>query len=453
MLAGVVLGRLPGGLLLGRRFRAALRFADDAQWWSTERSRVYQIEQLRQICTLAYEKTRFYREIFDSAGFSPQDLKSPDDLELLPTIDKNTLRHHLEDMCAVSPDLRGVDKVSTGGSSGEPLQFYIGSGRSATEYAYLVASWGRIGYRLGIPQAVFRGQIVSEDRTGFRHNYDPILRRHYYSNFHMTEENIRRYLNHVETIGPCYLHVYPSSVAALANHLARTGGKGPRNVLGILAGSETVFPEDRRLVEDLFQARYLSWYGHSEKLVLATECEHSTDYHVWPTYGYFELVDEQGRRITETGKRGEIVGTGFINRVVPFIRYRTGDYALYVSDGCAKCGRQQPIINRVEGRWPQGGLAARDGSTVSMTTFNVHDDTFDKTLGYQFYQTTRGAAVLRVLAAEPLSESDKARILLGASARLQGQVELTLEIRNSLEQTRTGKQLRVISKLDGGANG
>ena len=446
-LAGVVLGRVPGGLLLGRRFRETFRFAQEAQWWSAERTRSYQLDQLRETCRVAYEKTRFYREIFDSIGFKPEDLKSPEDIEALPTIDKSTLRDHLDDMCAVSPDSRGIDSVSTGGSSGEPLRFYIGAGRSAVEYAYLVASWARIGYRLNIVQAVFRGQVVPEDRTGLHHFHDPILRRHYYSNFHMGEEAIRRYLDHIRTIGPCFLHVYPSSAAAIARHVSRSGIASPTNVCGILAGSEMVFPDDRTLVEEVFSVRYLSWYGHSEKLVLATECEHSTDYHVWPTYGYFELVDNDGHGITEPGQRGEIVGTGFINRVVPFIRYRTGDHAVYVADRCSKCGRQQMIFNTVEGRWPQGGVAARDGSTISMTAFNVHDDTFDNTLGYQFYQTTPGEAVLRVVPARPLDESDKARILSGASARLQGQVKLTIEIRDSLEQTRRGKQLRVISEL------
>ncbi len=451
-LAGLVLGRIPPGVTLGRRFRETLRFATEAEWWSAEQSRHYQVEQLRSICTLAYEQTGFYRSLFDSVGFDPRDLRSPSDLATIPTIDKVTLRQHLDEMCAVSPDAGGVDTVSTGGSSGEPLKFYVGAERSAIEYAYLVASWARIGYRLDIPQAVLRGQIVGKDRSGVHHSYDPVLRRHYYSNFHMTDENIRRYLDHIRTIGPCYLHVYPSSAATLARVARRLDDPAPSNICGILAGSETVFAEDRKLAESVFQTRYLSWYGHSEKAVMAAECEQSTDYHAWSTYGFFELLDEQGHPLTEPGKRGEIAGTSFINRVVPFIRYRTGDYAVYVADACERCGRQQAVFRSVEGRWPGGCLIAKDGSAIALTAFNVHDDTFDLTLGYQFYQSDPGKAVLRILPVHPLSESEQKKIIRRASDRLQGQVALTLEIRDALEHTVRGKQLRVVSRL-GGSDG
>ncbi|MFQ5495275.1 MAG: phenylacetate--CoA ligase family protein, partial [Phycisphaerae bacterium] len=203
-----------------------------------------------------------------------------------------------------------------------------------------------------------------------------------------------------------------------------------------------------RLAENVFHARYFSWYGHSEKLVLAAECERSSEYHVWPTYGYFELLDDDGRPVDEPGRRGEIVGTGFINTIVPFIRYRTGDFATYVADRCTQCGRDHPIIRDIEGRWPAGCLIAHDGSAISMTAFNVHDDTFDNVLAYQFVQAVPGEAILCVVPAKTLTESDRSQILRRASARLQNQVTLRLETRDALEQTLRGKQLRVVSMLE-----
>lgn len=224
--------------------------------------------------------------------------------------------------------------------------------------------------------AVLRGQVVAPRRDGLRHEYDAILRHHYFSNFHMTEENIRRYLERITTLGPrVFLLVYPSSAMVLARHAKQSGKSPPGNIAGILAGSENVDPEERSEAERVFGVRYFSWYGHSEKLVLAAECESSSDYHVWPTYGYMELLDENGRRVMTPGRRGEIVGTGFMNTVVPFIRYRTGDFAEYVGEGCDTCGRQHTIIRNVEGRLAKGGLVAHDGSVVSMTAFIITSTT------------------------------------------------------------------------------
>lgn len=446
---GGLLSLAPVPLLLGRRFREHARFVAGAQWWPAERAREYQLERLRQVVALACEKTSFYRRAFAAAGFAPADLRSLEDLSRLPTIDKDTLRAHLGEMCAVSPRAPGVDYVSTGGTSGVPFSFYIGASRSAEEYAYLVSGWERAGFRLGTSLAVFRGRVVEEDGRGLRHEYDPLLRHHYYSNFHMTDDDMRRYIEHVRGIGPCYLHVYPSSGAALARLALRAGLERLANVRGVIAESEQVLPDQRVLIERVFGARLFSSYGHSEKLVLAAECESSTDYHVWPTYGYFELLDPEGRPVTVPGERGEITGTGFINRVVPFIRYRTGDFATLVGQGCRACGRDQLLIRDVQGRWPAGCLVARDGSMITMTALNVHDDTFERVRQYQFGQDEPGRAELRVVPAAAFSDDDGRRLLASLERKLQGRVALALRFVERIEPTPRGKHVLVDQRIHG----
>jgi phenylacetate-CoA ligase len=445
---GCALALAPPSVLLGARFRATRRFIDEAQWWPVERVRAYQLEQLRRICALACDKSPYYRRVFREAGFVPAEMRRPEDLAGLLTIDKQTLREQGEDMLAGPRPKNGADLVSTGGTSGEPLRFWIGAGRSAIEYAYLTASWARVGYDLRCPQAVLRGQVVPADRRGLRHSYDPILRRHNYSNFHLTDENMRRYVEHIRGIGPCFLHVYPSSGAALTTFVERSGITPPDNVRAILAGSENVYPEDRVRIERVWGARYFSWYGHSEKLVMGAECEKSTDYHIWPTYGYFELLDENGEPVTTPGQRGEIVGTGFINTVMPFIRYRTGDYATYVADRCDACGRVQPIVRDIEGRRASGGLVARDGSLISMTALNVHDGTFQRVRRYQFYQDTIGETVVRVVPLNGFGEEDKKRIIKTLARRVNDRVKLTVEVCEEIPLSPRGKAIWVDQRLD-----
>lgn len=444
---GSLLGLAPPRYLLGGRFRRALRVVQEAQWWPADRAREYQLRELQRICSLAFEKAPFYRQSFEAAGFQPGDLKSIEDMAALPTINRSTLRDHLDAMCAASVNGSGVDYISTGGTSGAPLQFYIGADRSALEYAYLTTTWERCGYRLGMPMAVVRGRIVAEDRDGLRHEYDPILRHHYYSNFHMTDDNMRRYLDHVRGIGPCFLHAYPSSAFALARLVRDRGLARPGNIRGIMAESENVYPDQRAFIEEVLGARMFSSYGHSEKAVLAAECEHSTAYHVWPTYGYMELLDEQGQPVTTPGKRGEIVGTSFINTVVPFIRYRTGDYATYAGDRCEACGRQHTLIQDVEGRWPAGAFVTSDGSLISMTAVNVHDDTFANARQFQFYQDTPGRTVLRVVATDRFGEEDLARIRRTLARKFDGRLQFDIQIVDSIPLSPRGKAIYVDQRL------
>jgi phenylacetate-CoA ligase len=342
-----------------------------------------------------------------------------------------------------------VDAISTGGRGGEPLTFYIGARRSAVEYAYLVAGWERVGFRVGDRQAVFRGRVVGPDAEGLRHEWDPLLRHHVYSTFHMSEADIGRNMAHLASIGPCFLHVYPSSVDALARYLQRAGRTGPSNVRGILAESEIVYPQQRSLAEEMFACRYFSSYGHTEKLVAAAECEHSSNYHVWPTYGYFELLDERGHAVTTPGERGEIVGTGFINKVVPFVRYRTGDYATYVGDRCPQCGREQTLIADIRGHRVQEFLVALDGSLVPWTALNMHDDTFRSVRQFQFHQDTPGQATLRLAPVNGLPDSERDRILASLNRKLCGRVALRAELVDHIALTPRGKAIYVDQRTPG----
>lgn len=444
---GSFLDPVPPAWLLGRRFRGHRKHLLDAQWWSAGRSKDYQLERIHWLLRLAYERTRFYRRAFDGVHFQPTDLQSLDDMSRLPTIDKQIVRENLPDLCTKSVRDIDVDFASTGGKSGEPLDFYVNASRTSVEYAHLTTSWERAGYTLGMPMAVLRGHVVRGDRNGLRHEYDPILRHHYYSGFHMSDQNMERYLEHISTIGCCFLHVYPSNVAALARFICRTGVKAPKNIQGIIAESEIVYPEQRQMVEDVLGCRCFACYGHSEKLVLAAECEHSTDYHVWPTYGYFELLDEKGNQVTTSGQRGEIVGTGFINTVMPFIRYHTGDWATYVGDRCEACGREHTIIRDIRGHRVQEVLIAADNSEIPWAALNMHDDTFLHIRQFQFMQETPGYAVLRIVPADGFGETDATRIQRNLGRKLDNQLSFTIEPVDAIPLSSRGKAIYVDQRI------
>ena len=444
---GTGLGILPVKWLLGTGFRANCRLVHDAQWWPVKRARQYQLGKLREIFELAYESTEYYRRVFDSIGLHQAYIQTLDDLGRVPTIDKSVIIENLSDMCTKDVASGGVDYGATAGTSGSPVQFYMNTDRSATEYSYLVASWERAGYKLGVPMAVLRGRTVRADRKGFRHEYDAIFRHHYYSSFHLTDENMGRYLEHIATIGPCFLHVYPSSVAALARFILRNDACVPKNINGIIAESEIVYPEQRKMVEEVFGCRYFSCYGQSEKVVLAAGCEKSDDYHVWPTYGYFELLDADGNPVNTPGQRGEIVGTGFINTVMPFIRYRTGDWATYVGDRCEACGREHTIIRDIRGHRTQEVLIAADGSEIPWTALNMHDDTFLHVRQFQFRQETPGKAVLRIVAADGFGEGDCDRIHRNMGRKLDNRLAFTIELTETIGLSARGKAIYVDQQI------
>lgn len=436
---GLALSFAPLEWLLGGRFRAWRRFLREAQWWSAEQIREYQTNRVREMLTLAYEKTVYYRRAFREIGFEPGDLRELSDLQRLPRIDKTTLREHAAEMMTAAPNGRGVDYVTTAGSSGTPLAFHIGAERSAVEFAHLTLCWERVGYRPGMSMAVLRGQEPPVSRAGFRYAYDPLLRHHVYSSFDLTETAMRWYVTHMNRVRPAFLHAYPSSAYTLTRFMAEHGLRFPDSLRAILLESEPLHTHQRQFIERHFDGlRVYSSYGHTEKLILAAECEHSSAYHVWPTYGYGEVVDHQGREVAE-GELGELVGTGFINQVTPFIRYRTDDFAVRGPSACTACGRQHALITGMQAHRSQEFLIGADGRAIVWTALNMHDDTFDGVRQFQLIQERPGAAEL-LLTPGGAGTFDQQRVVRNLERKLGGQVALSVRVVDRIPPEKSGKQ-------------
>ncbi len=445
--AGGVLRRLPTRFIYGANFQQSLNLIAQSSSWTQEQVVAFQLDKLRETLSRIYEESPYYKTLFDAHEFTPGNFDCLTQIATLPLSDKHTVMDNAESI-SVQSRIGKSDYIATGGSSGEPMWFYIDNDRSSMEYAHLIEAWSRVGYRLGDVQACFRGLRIHEKMNGMYRSFDPLLNRHYYSNFHMGEESLEKYFSHMGQLGPFYLHTYPSSLNILARFLEAQPNLVPTNVKGLLVGSENIYPEQREFASRMFEAPYLSWYGHSEKLVFAAECEHSTDYHVSPVYGYCELVDEDGQTVTEIGAEGEIVGTGFINKVMPFVRYRTGDFAEYAGDECAHCGRRGLMLRNIRGHNTLEMLVACDRTLIPWSAINMHDDTLAGVRQFQFSQSTPGQATLRLVPVGGPEDLDPHKITSRVNSRLDGRLQVELEFVEEIKLTHRGKAVFVEQNLD-----
>jgi phenylacetate-CoA ligase len=262
----------------------------------------------------------------------------------------------------------------------------------------------------------------------------------------MSEANLPEYWRRLVEFDPEFLHGYPSAISALARFVLRERLQAPGLQLkAALLGSEGCTPEQRELIARAFHTRVFSWYGHSERLILAGECEHSADYHQFPDYGYLELLDEQGQPVG-VGERGEIVGTGFLNRVMPLIRYRTGDYATRLDWRCA-CGRAWDRFGNVEGRWKQDMVVGRSGALLSLAALNLHGPHFERVARYQYRQDTAGHCEICVVVDPGFTDADRRRIEDAYANKAGAEVTFVVRVVPEIELTARGKFKTLVSTL------
>jgi len=406
----------------------------------------FQSEQLRDLILHCARSVPFYRDLFGGKGIEPRDIRSPADLAVLPMIDREHVRSHLPEFLSEDYPARRRRHESTGGTSGRPLVFYSEKGFSAErEWAFWHALAARAGYRTSDRLAVLRNDALPGGRLFI---YNPATLRLVMDPFKLNPGSAGQYLGAMRRYGTRFLHTYPSAATVLLRFASESGIRADGILDALLCGSENVYEGQRAALEEGFGARFFSWYGHSEKLVLAGECEYSTDYHSFPEYGVLELVDGDGRPVTAPGIPGEIVGTGFNNRVMPLLRYRTGDFAEWTEDVPCRCGRPHPRIRGVRGRWLQEMVMGRSGSCISMTSINMHSDVFDRVLRFQFVQEEKGRLILNIVRGGEYTDRDTDAVRREILRKIGSEVELEVRFVEDIPTTGRGKQRFLVQNLE-----
>jgi hypothetical protein len=92
---------------------------------------------------------------------------------------------------------------------------------------------------------------------------------------------------------------------------------------------------------------------------------------------------------------------------------------------------------------------AADGTELSWTGLNTHDETFVHTRQFQFYQDTPGGATLRVVPGRGYDDHCRQRILRSLHRRLDGQVAMEIQEVESILISRSGRAIYVEQQIGG----
>lgn len=383
----------------------------------------------------AYYHVPFYKKLYDSAGIDINSIKGIQDIEKLPTIDKETVKNHSSEMISDDVEKEKLIYVTTSGSTGVPVGFYQPQMITMEEWAYTVKIWSRVGYKPDSSRLVLRGKKIhpsSKDPNVF---YDPLRRELSCNIFDMRDETLEEYCEAIEKYKPEFMHGYMSAIIVLAKFVERKNIKFSYTFKAVLATSENIIEDQKKYVEHVFNTRVFSFYGHSERLVIAGECEKCSSYHVEPLYGYCEILNEK----LEKCKEGEIVATGFINNAMPLIRYRTGDIARWGESETCSCGRNYKRIEKVIGRWHQDMLVNCDEAQISLAALNIHSDEFDRIVRYKLKQSEKGKVEMLIQADKDFSKQDEFRIKMLLEEKVNHKIEFTINIVDSIPVLSNGK--------------
>ncbi|HRJ23600.1 MAG TPA: AMP-binding protein [Thauera sp.] len=417
---------------------------EDSQWWSRERLARFQVERLRALLRHAGQHVPYYKALFARVGFDPEQVQSISDLGKLPFLTKAEIRAHTDDLKA--DDAGALARFNTGGSSGEPLIFYIGNERVSHDVA---AKWRATrwwGVDIGDPEIVVWGspiELSAQDRI--RAVRDKLLRTELLPAFEMSDAKLDGFIERIRVRRPKMLFGYPSALSHIAQHANRRGVR--MDGLGIKVAfctSERLYEHQRELIESTFGCPVANGYGSRDAGFIAHQCP-AGGMHLTAEDVVVEIVDSAGQ-VVPAGESGEIVVTHLATREFPFIRYRTGDVATLDTGACA-CGRGLPMLKEIQGRTTDF-VVARDGTVMhGLALIYVLRD-LPQVGGFRVVQESLELTRVQVVPGAGFDGATVERIQRGLSARLGAGVSVEVEQVDEIPPEKSGKYRYIVSKVD-----
>ena len=413
-----------------------------SQWLPTADILREQGVRLRDFLIEVGQRVPYYRELFQHQGFDPRGVTSTADLAALPLLDKAQIRAHAEQMKA---DGHGpLSRYTTGGSSGQPLTFYIGTGRKSHDVA---AKWRATrwwGVDIGDREAVIWGSPIehgAQDRL--RRLRDALFRSTLLPAFEMTEARLDEFVVWMRQHRPAMLFGYPSALSYIARHAEKRGVRlDDVDVKVAFVTSERLYADQREVISRTFRCPVANGYGGRDAGFIAHECP-AGQMHLSAEDIVVETVDAEGRP-TRPGQPGEIVITEMSTAEFPFIRYRTGDVGLLDFEATCSCGRGLPLLRDLQGRTTDF-VVATDGKVMHGLALIYVLRELPGIEAFKVTQETRYLTRVEVVPGAAFDEAISASIVEGFQRRLGADVDVQVQRVPALLPEQSGKFRYIVS--------
>ncbi len=416
---------------------------NESQWWNQEKLQQLQITRLKKLLSSCAENVPYYQKILHEKGLTAEDFNHISDLQKLPFLTKSLIRNNIDDIKALNAE--GLSRFNTGGSSGEPLIFYIGNERVSHDVAakWRATQWWDVD--IGDKEIVIWGspiELGAQDKV--RLIRDRMIRTRLLPAFEMSDAKILDFIQEIQSFKPKMLFGYPSSISLMAKYAKKHNiNLDKLGIKVVFVTSERLYDEQRDIISTVFACPVANGYGGRDAGFIAHQCPQG-GMHITAEDIIVEIIDPQGN-VLPHGQSGEVVITHLATKDFPFIRYKTGDVAV-LSDELCQCGRGLPIIKEIQGRTTDF-IVAKDGTIMhglaliyvlrdlkGMENFKIIQEDIDNT-------------TVQIMTNNSYDTNNDKAIISTFKKRLGQSVNINIDHVDNIKSEKSGKFRYVISKV------
>ena len=286
-------------------------------------------QNLEKIITLAGQTVPYYKDLFKAIKFEPERLREDvRHLEAIPYLTKEIILEHGDRLLSSPLSEVRHHMCRTGGSTGKSTVIYYD--QEAADYSAAITQYSRerIGKKRFNTELHFACRFPNQTNVKQPSRED-------WKCFAMNRSNI--FFDRIDEIGleeiwqklilrrPFLVHEHSSTIYALACYIEQEYGKS--KVFEIFESSgELLEVYMRQKISDVLGCKVINRYGLAEFGVIAYELDGEE--------GGLQILESEGwPESREVSGEHEFVFTSFRNRLMPLIRYATGDLAKISNKG------------------------------------------------------------------------------------------------------------------------
>ncbi len=325
-----------------------------ATYANTEEIKAMQGKKLQELMTYLNEHSPFYKELFTKTRFNIAGIKTVDDLDVIPTTNKEDLQQRNGDFLCV-PTNKIIDYSSTSGTLGSPVTIALTENDlnrlTYNEYNSFVCADGK-------PDDIYQ-MMLTLDRQF-------MAGMAYYAGIRKLGAGIIRLGPGVPSLQwETIFKLKPTAIVAVPSFIHKLIEYAKEHKIDVNSSSvkkaicigENIRNADFSLnilgkkITDNWNIKLFSTYASTEMQTAFTECTAGNGGHLQPDLLIVELLDESNQPV-KAGEPGEVTITTLGVEAMPLLRYKTGDICMYFEEPCS-CGRKTLRLSPLLGRKKQ----------------------------------------------------------------------------------------------------
>ena len=323
-------------------------FQPEFECASRDEMKAIQNEKLVKQVKHVYENVKYYRDLMDKKGVTPDDIKSIDDLHKLPFLTKADLRDAYP-YGLLGTDLKDCVRIhSTSGTTGKRVvAFYTQHDIDLWEDCCARAIMAAGGTNEDVCQVAYGYGLFTggSGLHGGSHKVGCLT-------LPMSSGFTERQIQFMQDLHATIICCTPSYAGYIGETIKEMGlTPDDLDLKAGIFGAEPWTEEMRRDIEKSLGIKAYDIYGLTETSGpgVAFECEAQSGMHINEDHFLAEIIDPETGEVLPEGSKGELVFTALDKEAFPLLRYRTRDICILSREKCS-CGRTLIKMTKPMGR-------------------------------------------------------------------------------------------------------